>query len=91
MATFKSKQLNPNLTGSFAVSGSFGVTGPLTATTFVGMLSSSAQIASDITGKKLLKPMGDCDQFGKRPSARLEGWVSGLSFGANKRAKKFSK
>jgi hypothetical protein len=48
-------------------------------------------IASDITGKKLLKPIGDCDQFGKRPSARLEGWVSGLSFGANKRAKKFSK
>ena len=50
MATIKSKQLNPNLTGSFAVSGSFDVTGPLTATTFVGMLSSSAQIASDITG-----------------------------------------
>ena len=48
-------------------------------------------IASDITGKKLLKPVGDCDQYGKRPSARLEGWVSGLSFGANKRAKKFSK
>ena len=48
-------------------------------------------IASDITGKKLLKPLGDCDQYGKRPSARLEGWVSGLSFGANKRAKKFSK
>ena len=50
MATIKSKQLNPNLTGSFAVSGSFDVTGPLTATTFVGMLSSSAQIASDISG-----------------------------------------
>ena len=48
-------------------------------------------IASDITGKKLLKPVGDCDQYGKRPSARLEGWVSGLSFGTNKRAKKFSK
>lgn len=48
-------------------------------------------IASDITGKKLLKPMGDCDQYGKRPTARLDGWVSGLSFGANKRAKKFSK
>lgn len=48
-------------------------------------------IASDITGKKLLKPLGDCDQYGKRPTARLEGWVSGLSFGAHKRAKKFSK
>ena len=50
MATIKSKQLNPNLTGSFAVSGSFDVTGPLTATTFVGMLSSSAQIADNISG-----------------------------------------
>ena len=50
MATIKSKQLNPNLTGSFAVSGSFDVTGPLTATTFIGMLSSSAQIADNISG-----------------------------------------
>ena len=50
MATIKSKQLNPNLTGSFAVSGSFDVTGPLTATTFIGMLSSAAQIADNISG-----------------------------------------
>ncbi len=49
------------------------------------------EIASDITGKKLLKPVGDCDHYGKRPSTRFEGWVSGLSFGVTKRAKKFSK
>jgi hypothetical protein len=49
------------------------------------------EIASDITGAKLLKPLGDCDQYGKRPSTRLDGWVSGLSFGVTKRAKKFSK
>jgi len=50
LAKIRSQQLNPNLTGSFNVSGSFGITGPLTATTFVGMLSSSAQIESEISG-----------------------------------------
>ena len=50
MAKIRSQQLNPNFTGSFNVSGSFGITGPLTATTFVGMLSSSAQIESEISG-----------------------------------------
>ncbi len=49
------------------------------------------EIASDISGEKLLKPIGDCDLFGKRPTARLDGWLSGLSFGVSKRAKKFSK
>ena len=50
-----------------------------------------SQIAADIQGTKSLVPEGDCDKYGKRPSARLDGWVSGLSFGTNRRAKKFSK
>ena len=50
-----------------------------------------SQIAADIQGTKLLAAKGDCDQYGSRPTARLEGWVSGLSFGANRRAKKFNK
>ena len=54
-------------------------------------LPSLDEIASDISGEKLLKPTGDCDLFGKRPTARLDGWRSGLSFGVSKRAKKFSK
>lgn len=54
-------------------------------------LPSLADIASDITGKRPMKPSGDLDQYGKRPAARLEGWLSGLSFGVSKRAKKFSK
>jgi hypothetical protein len=37
-------------TGSAIISGSLDVIGPLTATTFVGVLSSSAQIASEISG-----------------------------------------
>ena len=49
------------------------------------------QIAGDIHGKSPMSPDGDCDNFGKRPAARLEGWISGLSFGSNRRAKKFSK
>ncbi|MEE3060993.1 MAG: hypothetical protein VX371_05165 [Verrucomicrobiota bacterium] len=49
------------------------------------------QIAGDIHGIKPMSPDGDCDYYGKRPAARLEGWISGLSFGANRRAKKFSK
>ena len=48
-------------------------------------------IASDINGSSLLFPKGDCDIYDDRPSSRLEGWVVGLSFGANRRAKKFSK
>lgn len=56
-----------------------------------GGVPSLNDIASDITGAKLHKPLGDFDHYGNRPSARLEGWVSGLSFGVPKRAKKFSK
>ncbi|HAW96995.1 MAG TPA: hypothetical protein DCX67_00510 [Opitutae bacterium] len=47
------------------------------------------QIADDISGANPLTPDGDCDEYGSRSSARLEGWVSGLSFGVNRRAKKF--
>jgi len=54
-------------------------------------LPTLGQIADDISGEKPLAPAGDCDEYGKRSSARLEGWVSGLSFGANRRAKKFPK
>jgi hypothetical protein len=54
-------------------------------------LPTLGQIANDISGKKSLTPRGDCDEYGKRSSARLEGWVAGLSFGANRRAKKFPK
>ena len=52
---------------------------------------SLSQIAADIQGNKAFGAQGDCDQYGNRPSARLDGWVSGLSFGTNRRAKKFSK
>ncbi len=54
-------------------------------------LPSLNDIASDISGDKLIKPSGDCDLYDKRPTARLEGWISGLSFGVSKRAKKFTK
>ena len=50
-----------------------------------------SQIAADIKGTKPLAPKGDNDEYGSRPSARLDGWVSGLSFGVSRRAKKFSK
>ena len=54
-------------------------------------LPSLREIASDISGEKMIKPIGDCDLFSKRPTARLDGWISGFSFGVNKRSKKFSK
>ena len=54
-------------------------------------LPTLGQIADDISGNRSLTPDGDCDEYGKRSSARLEGWVSGLSFGTNRRAKKFPK
>ncbi len=54
-------------------------------------LPTLGQIAGDISGEKPLTPDGDYDEYGKRSSARLEGWVSGLSFGAKRRAKKFPK
>ena len=54
-------------------------------------LPSLNEIASDISGQKLITPSGDCDLYGKRPAARLDGWLSGLSFGVNRRAKKFNR
>jgi len=54
-------------------------------------LPTLGQIADDISGSRPLTPDGDCDQYGKRSTARLDGWLSGLSFGANRRAKKFPK
>jgi hypothetical protein len=36
------------------------------------------QIADDISGANPLTPDGDCDEYGSRSTARLEGWVSGL-------------
>lgn len=53
------------------------------------VLPTLGQIADDISGEKPLTPDGDCDEYGRRSSSRLEGWLSGLSFGAKRRAKKF--
>ena len=49
------------------------------------------RIASDIKGESTLHPLGDQDLYSKRPLARLQGWISGLSFGVGRRAKKFSR
>ena len=49
------------------------------------------EIASDIKGDKLINNISDSDIYSKRPKARMAGWISGLSFGISKRAKKFSK
>lgn len=49
------------------------------------------EIASDIKGSTPMFPEGDCDVYNKRPSSRLDGWIAGLSFGSNRRAKKFQK
>ena len=54
-------------------------------------LPSLDSIASDIKGEESLHPMGDQDLYSKRPLARLQGWISGLSFGVGRRAKKFSR
>ena len=54
-------------------------------------LPSLGQIAKDIHGSSSICPDGDLDSYSHRPAARLEGWISGLSFGASRRAKKFSK
>ena len=53
------------------------------------VLPTLGQIADDISGAKPLSSDGDCDEYGRRSSSRLEGWLSGLSFGAKRRAKKF--
>lgn len=48
-------------------------------------------IASDIKGSSPMFPKGDYDLYDTRPSSRLDGWISGLSFGSNRRAKRFHK
>ena len=48
------------------------------------------EIASDIKGLTHVSE-GDCDVYNKRPSSRLDGWITGVSFGSNRRAKKFQK
>jgi hypothetical protein len=54
-------------------------------------LPSLERIASDIKGEATLHALGDHDLYSKRPLARLQGWISGLSFGLGRRAKKFSR
>ena len=49
------------------------------------------RIASDIRGDSPLHPLGDQDLYSPRPLSRLQGWISGLSFGVGRRAKKFSR
>lgn len=49
------------------------------------------KIASDIRGDSQFQPIGDEDIYSKRPLARLQGWIAGLSFGIGRRAKKFSR
>ena len=49
------------------------------------------RIASDIRGDSPLHPLGDQDLYSTRPLSRLQGWISGLSFGVGRRAKKFSR
>ncbi len=49
------------------------------------------EIAADVTGEKLISPEGDCDLYGRRPAARLEGWKVGLAFGSPRRAKRYNK
>jgi hypothetical protein len=54
-------------------------------------LPSLERIASDIRGDDTLHALGDHDMYSKRPLSRLQGWISGLSFGLCRRAKKFSR
>ena len=49
------------------------------------------RIASDIRGDSPLHPLGDQDLYSTRPLSRLQGWISGRSFGVGRRAKKFSR
>ena len=48
-------------------------------------------VAADVMGSQLVAPEGDCDFYGTRPSSRAQGWVTGLSFGSQRRAKRFAK
>jgi len=52
-------------------------------------LPNLGKIASDIRGESKFQPYGDEDLYSKRPFARLQGWIAGLSFGVGRRAKKF--
>ena len=52
-------------------------------------IASLSDIASDIQGDSPMFPPGDCDVYDSRPSSRLDGWVTGLSFGSNKEPKNF--
>ena len=52
---------------------------------------SLADVAADVNGSQLVSPESDCDFYSTRPSSRAQGWVSGLSFGAQRRAKRFAK
>ncbi len=52
---------------------------------------SLTDVAADVLGSQLVAPEGDCDFYGNRPSSRAQGWVTGLSFGAQRRAKRFAK
>ena len=52
---------------------------------------SLADVAADVNGSQLVSPEGDCDFYSTSPSSRAQGWVSGLSFGAQRRAKRFAK
>ena len=47
------------------------------------------KISADIKGEQNLHPIGDRDSYSKTPFARLQGWISGFSFGISRRAKKF--
>jgi hypothetical protein len=46
-------------------------------------------VAADVAGTRLISPMGDCDSYGSRPGGRAQGWVTGLAFGSQRRAKNF--
>ena len=48
-------------------------------------------IAADITGARLASPEGNVDFYGSRPGGRAQGWVTGLAFGSQRRAKRFAK
>ncbi|MBG30120.1 MAG: hypothetical protein CMI31_08980 [Opitutae bacterium] len=48
-------------------------------------------VAADVLGSQLVAPEGDCDFYGNRPSSRAQGWVTGLAFGSQRRAKRFAK
>ena len=48
-------------------------------------------IAADVTGTRLVSPVGNSDFYDSRPGGRAQGWVTGLAFGSQRRAKRFAK